>query len=619
MITRGRVASLFSLTIIFLASAIWYWGAVTHQTIGPWPLLLVLVGFALKAGELRSAPDPFDTLSKTPLSRFVFPLWLLPLFALSALIGAGVAYDPVAGWGKFWVLLGGSFLYLILVLQDEFQDGVLVGFLGLVAGLVALNFLFTHDWTILPADIGLLNRLGLAWMASRPQLFLPALHPNFAGGILIMLLPFQVAGIAIRWWQSKFLVAYTVLQLFLLGLSLVALLLTSSRGAWLSLAAATGIYLLWLAAGGLATKIKRPRQTLFLVGLGLGSAAAIFLILIFPGGLISLVNRLPGLASGSSRWEIYQNTLRLIGDYPFTGGGLHSFPGLYSRYILNIPYFLFDYSHNLYLDILLEQGAPGFLAFMGLVLGSLTFALRGELQRTSPPSANLPHASLRWAALVSLVAVLFHGLMDNALHGGPGTPLLFVPVALALWATPTRAALVAGKTAHTRWGIGLVALFLFLSLGTWLFQPVRANWQANKGAIQLAQAELAGWPAREQTVDAEALQAATTRLQTAHSTYPDNLTANYRLGLLAAGEQTYAAAIPYLEAAYAVDPGHRGVIKSLGYSYVWSGRVDAATPLLIQIPEASSELETYHWWWGTQERPDLAEYAAAMGQLLANR
>ncbi|MBK9049933.1 MAG: O-antigen ligase family protein [Chloroflexi bacterium] len=155
--------------------------------------------------------------------------------------------------------------------------------------------------------------------------------------------------------------------------------MTSSRGAWLSLAAAAGVWGLWLMSGWLARWLKRPRASLFLLGLGLSGAAAILLVLLFPGGLIGLVNRLPGLASGESRWEIYQNTIRLVADYPFTGGGLHSFPGLYSRYILNIPYFLFDYSHNLYLDILLEHGQLGFLAFLGLILGSLWLVLRSAV------------------------------------------------------------------------------------------------------------------------------------------------------------------------------------------------------------------------------------------------
>jgi hypothetical protein len=218
---------------------------------------------------------------------------------------------------------------------------------------------------------------------------------------------------------------------------------------------------------------------------------------------------------------------------------------------------------------------------------------------------------------VSLGAVLLHGLLDNALHGGVGTPLLFVPVAMALWATPVSVPQPTPRKAQVGWQTSLAGLVVFLLLGVWLLRPLRADWQANLGAVALAKAELAGWPEQEREIDAAAMQVAVSQLQKAYSTNSVNLTANYRLGLRAADEMTYAAAIPYLEAAYQADPGHRGVIKTLGYSYVWSGQLDKAVPLLSQIPEVAGELETYSWWWGTQDRADLAEYAAAMGQRLA--
>ncbi len=371
--SRGRIPSTLSLTFIALAGLIWYAAAVTHTPIGGWPLLLVGMALVVRFNDLKhltwpSSPIPYGL--------------LLLLFGLTALVGANGAYDPAQGWAKFWVLVGGICLFAAIISQGKEQGGVLLGLLSGAAALVALNFLLTHDWQQHPADIGLLNRIGLAWMGLRPQLSLPAIHPNFAGGILIMLLPFQVVGVQRNSGElggtqgnARF-TPQAVFFMLILGLAVGALLLTSSRGAWLSLAAAAGVWGLWLMSGWLARWLERPRASLFLLGLGLSGAAAILLVLLFPGGLIGLVNRLPGLASGESRWEIYQNTIRLVADYPFTGGGLHSFPGLYSRYILNIPYFLFDYSHNLYLDILLEHGQLGFLAFLGLILGSLWLVLR---------------------------------------------------------------------------------------------------------------------------------------------------------------------------------------------------------------------------------------------------
>ena len=57
-------------------------------------------------------------------------------------------------------------------------------------------------------------------------------------------------------------------------------------------------------------------------------------------------------------------------------------------------------------------------------------------------------------------------------------------------------------------------------------------------------------------------------------------------------------------------PNHRGIIKSLGYSYLWSGDFQNAQVLLTQIPEAEQELDVYTWWWDTQGRNDLSENAS---------
>jgi predicted Zn-dependent protease len=98
---------------------------------------------------------------------------------------------------------------------------------------------------------------------------------------------------------------------------------------------------------------------------------------------------------------------------------------------------------------------------------------------------------------------------------------------------------------------------------------------------------------------------------------PANRTANHRLGLIAMLRRDYPVAVGYLEAAYRQDPGHRGVVKNLGYAYVWAGQYDLAQGVLASIPEAKKELGIYNWWWGTMGRMDLAQNAEHMVQRLA--
>jgi tetratricopeptide (TPR) repeat protein len=90
---------------------------------------------------------------------------------------------------------------------------------------------------------------------------------------------------------------------------------------------------------------------------------------------------------------------------------------------------------------------------------------------------------------------------------------------------------------------------------------------------------------------------------------PENGTALYRAGLLAMLGRDYGTAVSYLERANEQMPGHRGVQKNLGYSYLWLGDVEKAALLLAEFPEVGRELEAYVDWWGRNGRADLAQRA----------
>ena len=137
----------------------------------------------------------------------------------------------------------------------------------------------------------------------------------------------------------------------------------------------------------------------------------------------------------------------------------------------------------------------------------------------------------------------------------------------------------------------------------------------------MAQTELAGFPTGKWTESeiVPALASAEASLLTSLEADPANRTANHRLGLIAMLRQDFSAAATYLEAAYARSPGHRGIVKSLGYCYVWLGEYEKAQGYLQEIPEAKSEIDVYIWWWDVQGRHDLSLHAAAMSDLLRSK
>jgi len=134
------------------------------------------------------------------------------------------------------------------------------------------------------------------------------------------------------------------------------------------------------------------------------------------------------------------------------------------------------------------------------------------------------------------------------------------------------------------------------------------------GAVQLAQAELDGFPDKGWVGDEilPKLGKADASLHSSLQLDPDNRTANHRLGLVYMFQRDFESASIHLKRAYDQVPDHRGIIKSLGYCYLWLGEFDKAWFLLAQISEAPEELDVYTWWWATQGRPDLSEKASFM-------
>jgi tetratricopeptide (TPR) repeat protein len=161
--------------------------------------------------------------------------------------------------------------------------------------------------------------------------------------------------------------------------------------------------------------------------------------------------------------------------------------------------------------------------------------------------------------------------------------------------------------------LGFVSLVI---VGIFVFNlnKFEAVWYADVGAVQTGQIELANFPSNE-WIGSEILpklDQAEASLHTAVQLDPVNQTANYYLGLIAMLRADFQPASIYLAKAYEHMPYNRGIIKSLGYCYVWLGDMDQAKRLLIKIPEAGDELNVYVWWWGTHGRDDLSMKATTM-------
>jgi hypothetical protein len=554
-----------------------------------------------------------------PFKRTYFDLLLL-LFALTAFMGVWAAYDKESALAKFWLLVAGILLFYSLAGQPRDNLWLVAGLISAIGVGVSVFFLLTQDWLENPAKINLVQQAAAWWMGIRPNLLSGQIHHNIAGGMMAITMPFLIP-LGLNAWRGKMVLA--LLYTFMAGVLLATgLLFTTSRGAWIGLAAGLGVWVLWMLSGKAAARLGQDKYVLFGIGLMASAVLVLGVIGFYPGLMMGLAGEMPGPDSAASRLDLAQNGAKLVGDFIFTGGGLGAFSGLYSRYILDIPFFFFDYSHNLLLDIVIEQSFLALFAFGFIYLSTILIGIRSLRD-----SSNVP---LILASLAGIIAIFVHGLVDNIIYYQWGSLLVFIIPAFMLSITQVKAnqnnnegrlpeQRTSTQASRFGWRIlgiaGTASVVVMLAIFGFAYrQAIMSAWNANLGAVEMARVELAGFPSEQWEDGTKVVSLGTAEVYFRRALAQDaiNRTANHRLGLIAMQRRDFSTAVSYLETALWIDGDHRGIFKSLGYAYAWSGDFDQATPLLAKIPEARQELNTYIWWWGTQGRDDLAENANHM-------
>ena len=560
---------------------------------GVWFILIALSTFLLKIFTRNVEFKSID--------------WLVLIFLVTAWVGYWAAYDKDIAWIKAWLIVIAVLLYYSLRAQpEENLIWVSIALFG-IGVCISFYYFLTHDFVVAPRKIELVNSIGRWFMSIRPQTGWTAIHPNYVAGIVAVTVPFIYYPI----WKFKqdnerISILFYGFMIAGLGAAFLALVMATSRGVVMAMVSGTGVWLLWkfIQSDGIKrwTKSEAVFPSLLLIYL---LAVAIFLYM----GPAKSGNIFTGsyFFGTGSRAELFSRSLYLVLDYPLTGGGLGGFPGLYSQYILNIPFFNVPNSHNLFLDVVIEQGMIGGLAFIFLYIVSL-WVISSSIAKGDGAQP------LKWIILFSLIVAVVHGIVDDYLYNGMGSIFSLFLIGLALNGEKSNDNYNRKQAFQT---IAMVGI-LWAVIGLINLNFIRSIWYANLGAVQLAKVELDGFPdsgwAGIEIVSR--LDKADEALRSSLQFDPENRTANQRLGMISMLRRDFSSAVKYLETAHNQTPSHRGIIKSLGFSYVWQGDLVMAQPLLSQTPEALEELDVYIWWWGTQGRDDLSENAALMLDVL---
>lgn len=255
-------------------------------------------------------------------------------------------------------------------------------------------------------------------------------NANELGGTIILFFPVALAacvspvrGLSWRGWAARLAAALLAL------LFAAVVVLTQSRSAWVG--AAVGVmamvWLRWPRARGLLV----AGVLVGLLGLLYVGPQAIAEAVLPTASEID-VGTMTSSISLEGRVEIWSRALYAIQDFPFTGCGLGAF-----RRVVHILYPLFvvgpdsdvAHAHNVFLQVALDLGLPGLVAYLALV-GTAAWACWRAARLPGTPNAWLA------AGLVgSLAAFHTYGLTDTiALGAKPGFAFwLVLGLAAAVW------------------------------------------------------------------------------------------------------------------------------------------------------------------------------------------
>ena len=489
------------------------------------------------------------------------------VFVGTAYNGWQLAYNPIDGFTKFLVLLSAALFGLLLttINLSKSQINLPLSF-SLVAIFLTAIFFAVGLFDIPRGDLVTNNRLA---------------------GLIIICFPF----VGLTYFQTKSRLKWILLfsSLFIF----IALMVSGSRGAISALLCGSVAWWFQVKVGNEKTRLSfwgllAMMITLFIAGIGGYFSASSFL----DSSIISI----PG---AESRIQLYTNHRYLISDYWILGSGLDSFAGHYSQYILSVPFLRFTYGHHLFVDMLLELGILGLLTFVAL--GAIAFL---NLIQTNSKQTN-EQLHIHGAILASLIALILHGFIDDAVFGDSGSTFLFIAPGLA-FATASRKV---NQRYATLIGGSVILLMVVGTLFT--FRSTQSYWLSNNAAAEMAKIQLEDWPINEwskgESVD---------RLQSIESVFnqaleldPNNSTAYFRLGLIEIEKRNFAGAKNHLEVAFNLRPDHIGIRKNYGYAILWSGDIDQGIHLLSGLEGIDQEIDAYIWWWDSQGETELSSIA----------
>lgn len=217
------------------------------------------------------------------------------------------------------------------------------------------------------------------------------MNPNVFAEYIVLVVPLIVS---LFWTHKDGFKKFVFLGV--VGLLMLSLLLTFSRGGILSVGISALTFLFFL---------YRP---LLALSIPFGLLGMSFLPENIRNRILSITNVKD--SSASYRFKIWQITKDVVKDHPVAGVGFghKPFKQTFERYIRSMPIF---HAHNTYLEVMAEGGATGFITFLFVVIISLIETLR-IIYKTTDRNVKAFACGL----VASIVGILAHGMFEDIIY-----------------------------------------------------------------------------------------------------------------------------------------------------------------------------------------------------------
>ncbi len=367
----------------------------------PTMALVGLIMFTFASFVLRFIFDENMTFNRTPLDipmllfAFILVVSALTSFAVKSSVMAVLVY---LAFILSYFLLTNS----VTTKQRLFALVVLMLFVGLfVAAYGIYQHIFGFAEGTVWTDTDMFSDIETRVVSTFE-------NPNVLGEYLLLLIP---VGLAVVWGARK---GYNkIVHLAIVGALSLCMIYTYSRGNWIGLLVAVFMFFMFY-----------DRRFVWL-----GVIALLLSPMFLPQNVINRFLSVGDMGDTSTSYRVYiwMGTLNMLKDYWFSGIGVgtEAFNKIYPMYAYSGV--IAPHSHNLYLQIIAENGIAGLLAFVSMIVIYFKMCISSII--------NNEHKFLK--ALVTglaagMLGYLVQGMFDNVWYNYRVFLLFFVIIGITV-------------------------------------------------------------------------------------------------------------------------------------------------------------------------------------------